>query len=169
MTVTNVSVLVGYRLKFSEAQWKKFVKLIPDELEDSDQESGSGSGSDQESECEDDECDDECDDDCDEYIDNFFIKLIEENPGLEYKTIFCCHKNKGMDRMIDIGYSIGEFSIFGDHKGSHESCEHAMVSMKNAQKASFAKKMKKMFFWKFCINTQGPKLLGQADDCSFCT
>jgi uncharacterized FAD-dependent dehydrogenase len=74
-----------------------------------------------------------------------------------------------MDRMIDIGFEVGEFSICGDHEGSHVDLDHAMESLKNAKKVSFANVLMDTFLWKFCMNKRGPQIFGQADDCLYCS
>jgi hypothetical protein len=164
MTIQSVNILIGYRFLFPGDMWDRFSEELSDyanvtdksdksdkldNLYDVDERNSSKSKSDQEV-----------------FFMKFFDSLRTHFPNVEYNTISCIHK--GVDRMIDIGYSIGEFSILGDHEGSINSTENLNDDLKKANNPLFAKHLSKSFIWKYCYNPRNVQLLCQTNDCLYC-
>jgi hypothetical protein len=130
-------------------------------------------GSDCGSEHSDEHCEHE-DDEVDEFdavwdnMDTFIEQLREQFPEIEYHTIKCFHNKEGMDRMIDIGFEMGDFSICGDNEGSYDELDRSVNALKSAQAKKFVDTMTSSFMWKYCTNKRKARQLGQADNCMFC-
>lgn len=158
MTVSNVKIIVGYRLLFSETEWETFLLSIKNYLETKNLVE---------------KCDKEY------YRENkidfdfqnlewFLEDITKKIPNSTTNFIGCCHIDEGMDRMIDIGFPIGTFNCSGEHKESYVPLMGTIQSINNAQEKSFIGAMKKMFIWKYVVNKDGAELLGQANDCWYC-
>ena len=195
MTINNVKVLAGFRFVLTnEDKWQKFCQELHEHVHGDDGDDDNGSEHSEHSEhsdcndcndCNDcDDCDgsgsehsDEHCDLCDEVDptdavwDNMHLlmeSLREKFPDLEYHTIKCFHNKEGMDRMIDIGFEFGDFSICGDHEGSHESIDRTANALKEVKKPAFPKTIAELFLWKYCVNKKEPKTFGQANNCMYC-
>lgn len=157
----------------NDKKWDDFCNSLDDYVND---ESGSCSGSDHDSyhsyNSDDSDNDSENSENSENSVWKNMGKLMENLqeifPDVEYHTVKCFHNKEGMDRMIDIGFETGEYSVCGDHEGSHCELDHAMNSLKNAKKKAFMNKLGELFLWKFCVNKNGAQLLGQSDNCMYC-
>ena len=185
MTIHNVKVLAGFRLLFTAEQWEEFcVKLQEhvngDENDDDGSDSGSdsgsetGSGSDSGSEHDDhDDCESvDVDEALEQVYDNFdayFKEIFGEYAVKTHYNVTACTKNESCntDRMIDIGFNIGEF-IFADNDGSCADLDAVLFSVNESKKKAFAKKLKSTLLWEYCSNTDGAQVLSQPDGCVYC-
>lgn len=195
MTVHEVKVLAGFRFVLTnEDKWEKFCHELHEHVHgDDDSESchseHSESGSESGSECStvselDDEYCEQCDDEIynevdDEEVnvfeavwdnmDRLIEDLREKFPDIEYHAVKCFHDKEGMDRMIDIGFELGNFNICGAHEASHENIDKPENALNSAKKKTFAKNLNELFLWKYCANKRTVQILGQTDDCIFCS
>lgn len=190
MPVNTVNVVAGFRFVLTDDdKWEEFCHQLHEHVHGDDEcsecsdsgseHSGSDSGSDSGSEHSDsdsehsehcDHCDDEVDE-CEAVWDNVdeVIKGLQEKfPELTYNAVKCFHSKEGADRMIDIGFEFGNFSISCEHEGSHEDLDKSFAAIKEAKKVSFQNALKESPFWKYCTNKKGPQVFGQADGCVFC-
>ncbi len=160
MTIHTVKILVGFRFMLTnDAKWIDFCEKLQDYV--------NGDGSEDDEDNSEDDSEGDAVDQVWDNMDKLMEDLREEFPDVVYNTITCFHNKEGMDRMIDIGYELGDFSVCGDHETSHHDIDFVMDVMKNAKKTTFKNKLAELFLWKFCVN-KTPQMLGQADNCVFC-
>jgi hypothetical protein len=185
MTIHSVKVLAGFRFHLTDDdKWEAFCQGLHEHVhgddDGSDHDDGSDNGSGSEcsgSDCGSDHSDEHCeceDDEVDVFdavwdnMDALVEGLRDKFPDLEYNTIKCFHNKEGMDRMIDIGFELGDFSVCGDHENSHQDIDRTANAIKEAKKVAFGNALDELPFWKYCTNKKGPKMLGQADNCIWC-
>lgn len=154
MTVHCVKLLAGFRFSpKSEVEWRRF--LIDLDAYARGPEEGPDPNSDYE--------------DCYyEKIELLIDNLKETFPDVTSNNIVCCHVDEGMEHMIDIGFDVGEYNISGEDEGSRFNMKLAMDAMEEARNPAFAAALSNTFLSKYGA-IQEPQLLGQADDCLYCS
>jgi hypothetical protein len=190
MTIYTVKLLAGYRLLLTKnATWEKFLKDLAGglyeegletDVESCDEEESCDSGeegSDEES-CESDgESEGENEASCDfpektlEHLERFIARIFEEDAGIDDVVVNVTshfHSKNGIDRVIDIGFEVGEFSVDGTNKGSRQKMTKLETAMKKARSAKFTKTLSNTFLWTFVGSKAEPQVLAVTDGCIDC-
>lgn len=177
MTVHEVLIIVGYRLVLTNSGlWTQFCRELTQHVqflnghvsEASESESESEEGTELEEYDEDDDFDDDFVDNLTNYMEIMIKNLDITCEGVDYNLVRCHHDGE-MDRCVDIGFKIGEFSISGDHEGTHVSLSNMTNAIRKATDVKFTQALSESFMWKYCHNKNEPEVLGQADDCLYCS
>lgn len=96
-------------------------------------------------------------------MDLFIEGLRKSFPDIEYHANRCHHE---MDKIIDIGFEMGNFDIDGHHEGSYETLGKSVDAIRRASKPQVAKALKRSYsIWKYCVNKSAPHVFGLIDVC----